>query len=120
VWQCLAPFEVSYTVFAHLEGPDGVIYGQGDSLPMAGRLPTDFWQVGEYIDDAYVISLGADAPEGDYRLAVGMYDVQTGARLEAVRDDGGRWADDRVLLSGIYVAPGAAAGGAGRRRERAQ
>ncbi len=33
VWQCLAAFDGSYTVFTHLEGPDGVTYGQGDSLP---------------------------------------------------------------------------------------
>jgi hypothetical protein len=74
-------------------------------------LPTDFWQPGEYIDDAYVIPVGGDAPTGAYTLAVGMYDVQSGVRLEAVAADGARWPDDRILLSGVQVAADSAAVG---------
>ena len=87
-WECLVPMETSYTVFVHLLGPDGKVYGQQDSVPWQGRLPTTHWVAGEFITDEYHIPVPQDAPPGTYTLAVGMYDVQTGIRLAAVDGDG--------------------------------
>jgi hypothetical protein len=104
-WRALAAMDTSYTVFAHLVGPDGKIWGQKDSVPVDGTRPTTGWLTGEVIADRYEIPLRADAPPGDYVLEVGLYDAATGARLQAVDASGQRLLDDRIILTQIHVAP---------------
>lgn len=84
-WQTGEPLTVSYKVFTHLLDPTGWIQGQQDNPPAGGTYPTTEWQPGEVIVDRYEITVSPDAPPGGYRLAVGMYDGTTLARLP-VRD----------------------------------
>jgi hypothetical protein len=102
-WEGLAPMETSYTVFAHLLGPDGKTYGQQDSVPWGGRLPTTHWVPGEFITDQYSIPVSEDAPKGTYSFAIGMYDLQTGLRLAAVDGDGTPLANDSVSLGQVTI-----------------
>ena len=102
-WECLAPMETSYTVFVHLLGPDGKMYGQQDSIPWGGRLPTTHWVAGEVITDEYAVRVSQDAPAGRYTLLVGMYHVQTGIRLAAVEADGTSLPSDCVLIAEVAV-----------------
>jgi hypothetical protein len=99
-WQCLGLMDTSYTVFVHLLDGEGSIRGQQDNLPGQGTLPTTSWVRGEVIVDAYKIAVAHDAPPGPYAPAVGMYDADTGDRLQ-VFDEGNRPLGDYVLLSGI-------------------
>jgi hypothetical protein len=99
-WQATAPVDRSYTVFVHLVGADGQIWGQQDSPPGQGRLPTTGWVVGEVITDQYQVPVKAEAPPGEYRLLVGMYDASTGRRLEVNDATAG---DNRVLLGKVIV-----------------
>jgi hypothetical protein len=98
-WQALAPMDVSYTVFTHLLDGNNVIWGQHDSVPGGGSLPTTGWVVDQVIEDPYVITVKPDAPAGDYRIEVGMYDAATGQRLE-VLSAAEESVGDRVLLLG--------------------
>ena len=102
-WECLAPMETSYTVFVHLLGPDGKMYGQQDSIPWGGRLPTTHWLPGEMIADQYAVPVSQDAPSGTYTLAVGMYDLQTGIRLAAVDADGTPLLNNSVPIGKVTI-----------------
>ena len=98
-WQATAPLTGSYTVFTHLLGPDGALYGQHDGVPREGSYPTNAWRTDEYIVDRHVLEVSEDAPVGGHRIEIGMYDPQEGARrLPLVDDRGVRQPDDCLFL----------------------
>ncbi len=97
-WECLDSMETDYTVFVHLLGPDGEIYGQRDTFPLNGRLPTTFWVPQETLSDPYNIDVTKDAPSGTYSLAIGMYDLHSGDRLPATSVDGTSLPNDQITL----------------------
>lgn len=102
-WRAEAEFAQDYTAFVHLLGPDGQVYGQVDQTPGGGAFPTTGWLPGEYITDAYAISVPNTAPPGDYHLEIGLYDPHTGQRLPVQSLQDQDHADDKVLLSGLTV-----------------
>jgi len=92
-WQALRPLERDYTVFFHVETPDGAVWGQRDTMPLDGQLPTSIWRPGQVVVDQYVVTLKPDAPiADDYRYLLGLYTWQDGVRLAV---DG----DDKVVLT---------------------
>jgi hypothetical protein len=68
-----------------------------DSQPLEGDYPTSFWDIGEVIEDEYILAINEDAPTGLYRLEVGMYELATRQRLAVLGDDGAV-KDNRILL----------------------
>lgn len=84
-WQAAAEFQENYITFAHLIGPDGLLYGQVDHIPGNGAFPTTGWLPGEYIADEIALTVAANAPQGAYQLAFGLYDPDTGQRLDLSR-----------------------------------
>ncbi len=96
-WQAEGEMSTDYTVFTHLIDEEGDIWGQMDSQPLGGDYPTSFWDVGEVIEDEYILAINEDAPAGQYRLEVGMYELATEQRLSVLGDDG-EVKDDRILL----------------------
>ncbi len=80
-WHVTGETEKSYKVFVHLLDKRGRIVAQHDSPPANGRLPTDTWIKGEYVEDEHVFRIPPDLPPGAYMLTVGLYDPSTGARL---------------------------------------
>jgi hypothetical protein len=87
-WQALRPIKRDYTVFFHVIAGDDRRYGQLDTMPQGGELPTTQWQPGEVIRDRYEAVVSPDAPlEGDYRYWLGWYLGANGERLPAGRDD---------------------------------
>jgi hypothetical protein len=97
LWQAMGEMDVSYTVFTHLLDGDSRIWGQQDSVPGGGSLPTTSWLPGEVLIDEYAIELAGDAPPGEYLLEIGMYEAETGQRLP-VRDAAGNPSGDYVRL----------------------
>jgi len=95
--------DTSYKVFSHLLDSEGCIWGQRDSVPRKGNYPTTGWLPGEVIVDKYEIPVQSDAPSGEYRIEIGMYDLETMARLPAFDGEGRRLAEDRVLLEPTIV-----------------
>jgi hypothetical protein len=89
--------DVSYTVFTHLLDGNNAIWGQHDSVPGGGNLPTTGWVVDQVIEDKYLLTVKPDAPAGGYAIEVGMYDAATGRRLEVLSAEGESMGD-RILL----------------------
>ena len=101
-WRALGPMGQSYKVFTHLVGPEGEIWGQKDSLPGGGSLPTSGWVEGEYLVDSYQILVKPEAPGGEYVIEIGMYEESTGTRLPAF-DIQGQAIGDKIVLGRVRV-----------------
>jgi hypothetical protein len=87
-WQAVQPVPEDYTVFVHALAAGDTKVAQRDTRPCDGACPTDTWQPGEIIVDRYQLPLPPDAPPGPYRLAVGLYLLDTGDRAAVVgRED---------------------------------
>jgi hypothetical protein len=103
-WESLAPASKAYTVFTHLLGPSSQIAGQQDNMPVQGTVPTTCWEPGEVIVDPYRIAVDSSAAPGPYTLSAGLYDLESGARLEA--SGPGATPDREVMLATIQVVDG--------------
>ncbi|HID63843.1 MAG TPA: phospholipid carrier-dependent glycosyltransferase [Anaerolineae bacterium] len=101
-WQALDKIDDDYTVFTHLLDSEGRLQAQKDNPPVHGLLPTSAWEVGEIIQDRYIIPLPPDLPPGDYQIEVGMYQLETGQRLEVRGEPEGE--GDRILLGEVEVS----------------
>lgn len=101
-WRSVNPAESNYTVFVHVVGPDEVMRGQWDSVPMQGQAPTSGWLPGEIIEDTYEVPMSRDAPPWKYDIFVGMYDPLTGERLP-VSNANAVISDNRVWLTRVQV-----------------
>jgi 4-amino-4-deoxy-L-arabinose transferase-like glycosyltransferase len=96
-WQAVQQSDLSYTVFTHLLDENSHIWGQKDSLPGGGTLPTTGWMVGEVIVDDYELVVNPETPPGQYLIEIGMYDATTDQRLPA-SDRAGTVLGDRIVL----------------------
>jgi len=96
-WQAAARQDADYVVFAHLLDETGWLRGGQDNQPRAGTFPTRAWTPGEWVVDAYRISLAVDAPPGAYTIEVGMYRPGDATRLEVSGADADP-ENQRVLL----------------------
>jgi len=101
-WQALTEMDESYTVFTHLLDQDNHIWGQRDSLPAGGTLPTSCWVKDEIIVDEYDIPVQPAAPPGEYLIEIGIYQLETGQRLPIIGQEG-QIVDDRVLLEELTI-----------------
>jgi len=66
--------------------------------------PPPTWVAGEVVSDSYAISLASDAPPGNCRLPVGMYDLAGGQRLFA-SSNGERAANDALPIAEVRMGP---------------
>lgn len=82
VWRADAETANSYRVFLHLLGPAGNVASQSDGEPASWTRPTTGWLPGEIVLDERQLALPAELDAGDYRLVAGLYDAETGARLQ--------------------------------------
>ena len=80
-WEAAARPARDYTVFNHVTGADGTLWGQQDSPPAEGRPPTSRWRPGEAVADRHEIAVKPDAPPGTYELFTGLYEFATLERL---------------------------------------
>lgn len=94
-WKSNGPSDKSYTVFVHLLDSTNRVVAQQDGIPAGGSRPTTGWVAGEYIVGNYTLGMPAQASPGGYQLEIGLYDAETGARLETA--DG----QDRVLIGDL-------------------
>jgi hypothetical protein len=97
-WQALQRMGVAYSMFVHLFDPaTEALASQADVMPHGFTYPTVWWEAEEVVSDKIAVSLEGVAP-GTYRLAVGVYDFETGERLP-VRDAAGELQPlDRLVL----------------------
>ncbi|MBZ0317406.1 MAG: glycosyltransferase family 39 protein [Anaerolineae bacterium] len=102
LWQSLEQTDLPLTVFVHVMGPDGRNYAQADMQPRQNTYPVTLWLPGEYITDAYPLTLAADAPLGQYEVRVGLYLQANGQRL-SITDSTGQSVGDFWLLTTLTV-----------------
>lgn len=84
--KAVAPVDADYTVFVHLLAGEEKV-AQRDSQPCDGECPTSDWPPGQIITDLHRLALPPDAPAGPYRLAVGLYLLETGDRAAVLGQD---------------------------------
>ena len=101
-WQALAPIEEDYTVFVQILDSKDQIVGQIDSWPQQGTFGTSLWQLGEVVEDSYLVPLNAELSPGSYELHVGLYLLETLRRLP-VLDENGLTINDKVIISGLQA-----------------
>ncbi|MEI2609425.1 MAG: 6-pyruvoyl-tetrahydropterin synthase-related protein [Candidatus Promineifilaceae bacterium] len=87
VWRNEAETTISYHVFLHLLGPDGTLITQADGEPANWTRPTTGWLPGEIVLDEHTLFIPNPLPPGEYTLAAGLYQPETGERL-ALADGG--------------------------------
>ena len=81
-WRAQGTPAADYTVFVHLSGADGSPVAIGDAPPVHGDFPTSWWRDGDVVDDRHFVELPAELPPGNYRLAVGLYEPESGQRVQ--------------------------------------
>jgi len=102
-WRAEGIIDGDYTVFVHLVGDDGLIWGQEDSQPRHGFYPTSYWDPGDMVVDEHSVSAKPDAPWEEYRLLVGIYLLSTMERLPLL-DETGEVISDFISLGEISVS----------------
>ncbi len=100
-WEALDAIPERYKVFAHLLDAGGHVVGQRDAEPGGGASLTTDWKAGDRIADNYGVPVPPGTPPGEYRLEIGMYRLDDGARLPIAL--GGADAGDHLLLDPIRV-----------------
>jgi hypothetical protein len=91
---------VNYIVFTHLLTEDGQrLIAQHDGTPAGGTRPLDTWVNGETIVDVHPMTFYDLAYSGTARIAVGLYDPETGRVLSSTG------ADHVVLPVTINIVP---------------
>jgi hypothetical protein len=97
-WRAKGAPGADYTVFVHVVDENGDIVAQSDSAPLSGQYPTSIWSPGESIVEERTIA----APEGEYRVFVGLYRLDTLERVGVVLN-GESLHDGRVPLGTLDV-----------------
>jgi 4-amino-4-deoxy-L-arabinose transferase-like glycosyltransferase len=102
-WSGIAETREDYTVFAHLVGArnpatQSPLWAQDDARPGRGSYPTPRWQAGEIVIDEYRLALPENLPRGEYRIEIGMYLLESGARVRVTDADGAPMENNRVDL----------------------
>ena len=91
LWDLARPISAPLKIFIHITAPDGKIIAQWDGLDVnVGTL-----DLGDMFVQRHRIELPADLPPGPYRISLGAYHPDTGARLAAQVD--GRSIDSVVV-----------------------
>jgi len=104
-WRAMSAPQGDAKVFIHIVGPDGVIRAQADAVPLQWQRPTSGWLPGEVLSDPYELTIPVEAPAGEYRIYVGLYDPMTLERWPVRTGDGQVVADGRLPLATLPVGP---------------
>ena len=101
-WSARSKINRDYKYFIHLLDEAGAILRQHDTLHCNWGCPSSQWAVGQTIVDEAVLPLWG-LPAGEYQLAIGLYDGESGERL-AIHDNNGQVVDyDYYILQDMLV-----------------
>lgn len=116
-WRALDPLTDNYSVFVHLDAPDGTTYASADELNPAD-IPTSRWPPSLYVRNPLTLALPPELPPIRYTLTAGLYDPDDGARLPVTgcegcpvgggRVTGGHVDRDALPLGHVWVTSAAA------------
>lgn len=102
-WRAVQAADRNYTVSVQLLGPlntktNSLLWAQQDNQPVGGTYPTTLWQSGETISETYTLAVPRDAPAGQYKIRVGLYDLQSGDHVPLTGRDNTRLPDDAAVI----------------------
>jgi hypothetical protein len=105
--RALQPPEIDPSLFIHLYGiptpyEGGTMWSQADSQ-LCTSYPAHLWRPDETIIQSFVLPVPADAPPGDYVIAMGLYPFPDGTRLPVTAPRGSE--HDYVVLNTLRIAP---------------
>jgi 4-amino-4-deoxy-L-arabinose transferase-like glycosyltransferase len=108
-WQAAEMVNLPYKIFVHLEsdslqGDAANLWAAADDFPACGTQSTQSWQVGQTVVDRHMLRLPDDVPSGDYSLRVGLYEPQTGLRMDLL-DELGNPQGTSLELTTLTVEP---------------
>lgn len=83
-WSSDRPTSEPYVVFVHLLDEGGQLVAQHDGWPVEGSWPTTCWNNRELVVDSHPINIPESLPPGTYTIVGGIYDGQTGTRINTV------------------------------------
>ncbi len=83
-WQKAAEADASLEAELSLQAADGTVAARW-RYPLAGEYPVMDWQVGELVEQRYLLALPAELAPGDYSLLLGLAGRSERWRLGAVR-----------------------------------
>lgn len=86
-WEPTREVATNWILYVHLHDSQGERIAQYDGPPLAGLKGTSEWQPGGLYIDRRQISLPAGLPPGDYLFRIGLYDRDSGERLEFLPED---------------------------------
>jgi 4-amino-4-deoxy-L-arabinose transferase-like glycosyltransferase len=96
LWRAEEEIETDYTVFVHLMRDDAIL-DQDDSPPAGGYYPTSLWRVGDLISDEHILALPEPYDPARHTITVGLYQLETLHRLQAL-DEVGKPVSDHLVL----------------------
>lgn len=99
-WEATGPIDTDYTIFVQLRDAANTTVLGADHQPYEGIVPTSTWRAGAVVRDVVHLELPPDLPPGDYRLAVGMYRLDTLERLPLANDTSG---ENALLLGPVAI-----------------
>jgi hypothetical protein len=104
-WQSQIAMDRDWSVFVHLLDENDIVVAQRDTYPGLGLLPTRRFEPGQTLADRYVVRVPeATYAPSDGRVAVGLYDFNTGERL-GIANCELRIADCNDASDGLILAP---------------
>ncbi len=83
-WQATEVVNLPYKTFVHLSDANGQLVAQSDDIPNCGAAPTNTWAVSQPVTDRHMLRLPTELPPGPYTLTVGLYEPQTGIRMDVL------------------------------------
>jgi len=101
IWRAESSISQQLKIFTHIFAGEGIA-AQHDGQPAGELRPTNTWAVGETILDQFAIRLPPETLSGEYQLRIGMYDLNTQARLPVQLPDGASgefWAGGKIAIS---------------------
>ena len=86
-WQATARPQRDYHTFTHIYDGAGRVVAQSDG-PTGGGYPPTWWITGQVVTETHTIAIPSSAPADlESAFFVGLYDLDTGARLPVVGSD---------------------------------
>jgi hypothetical protein len=102
-WRSAGPPDLDAKVFLHLYDGQGELVAQIDQRPYHDTRPPYTWLPDMQVNDPITFTMPDDLSPGDYELALGLYDAQTGERLSITTAEEAVVSDGRLRLTEITV-----------------
>lgn len=82
IWHAQSPIKQLLVTCANLlDAFSGRVVAQHYGQPVGDSRPTNTWRRGEVIPDQFAMRVFANTPPGPYQLRLGLYDMDTQARV---------------------------------------